>query len=184
MAVVVQLNSCSSTDSHSSERFDGVVHPGIHLTSSAFTEGNYLPEKHSRSGGNLSPPLQWDNVPHNTKSFVIICHDPDAPKKAFTHWLLYNIPPDIRKLPEGVYAARKKPFTGVSGKNSFRNQGYDGPDPPPGKTHRYYFTIYALDTTLDMKPGARKTEILDVMRGHILAEGSLMGRYKKMGSEG
>lgn len=176
---LVQLSACTPTESHPTEAFDGVVHPEIALTSPAFADGSYLPEKYSRSGGNMSPPLQWKRVPLRTKSLVLVCSTPDASKNAFTHWLIYNIPAEVHELPEGAFAPGKKPFMGIPGKNNFRNQGYDGPDPPPDMTYRYYFTLYALDTTLDLQPGARKSEVLDAMRGHILSEGQLMGKYKK-----
>jgi Raf kinase inhibitor-like YbhB/YbcL family protein len=177
--VWVQLNSCTPTNSHQTGAFDGVVHSEIHLISPAFAEGELLPDKYSRSGGNLSPPLKWTNVPQKTKSFTLLCNNPDTPGDTFVLWIVYNIPAEVRELPEGAFTPGKKPFTGTSGKNNFRHRGYDGPDPPVGKTQRCYFTLYALDTVLDLKPGARKTEVVDAMRGHILAEGKLMGRYKK-----
>lgn len=177
--VLIQLNACTPTVSRPAEVLDGVVHPDIELTSPAFSDGSYLPKKYSRSGGNVSPPLKWNRVPLQTRSFVLVCSTPDGSKSLFTHWLIYNIPAEIRELPKGAFASGKKAFIGIPGKNNFRNQGYDGPDPPSGMTYRYYFTLYALDITLDLQPGARNSEVLDAMRGHVLAEGRLMGRYRK-----
>jgi Raf kinase inhibitor-like YbhB/YbcL family protein len=143
----------------------------IRVTSTAFAEGETIPTKYTCDGENLSPPLAWTELPQGTRSQVIIADDPDAPMGTFVHWVLYNLPADLNSLPEGSQG------TGSEGVNSTRKNGYAGPCPPRGSTHRYYFKLYALDTTLVLNAGATKAEVEKSMQGHILAQGQLMGRY-------
>jgi Raf kinase inhibitor-like YbhB/YbcL family protein len=149
----------------------------IRLTSTAFTEGGTIPRKHTCDGSDVSPPLAWDNVPGGTKSFALICDDPDAPMGTWVHWVLFNLPADTRSLPEAVPPDKELPNGARQGTNDFRKIGYGGPCPPPGKPHRYFFKLYALDTVLDLPAGSTKPQVVKAMEGHVLAEGQLMGKY-------
>jgi hypothetical protein len=151
----------------------------MQITSSAFTEGQPIPKKNTCEGADVSPPLAWTNVPEGAKSLALICDDPDAPMGTWVHWVLYNLPPDTRTLGENV---PKKPALdngAMQGTSDFRRPGYGGPCPPPGKPHRYFFKLYALDTVLALKDGAAKKDVEKAMQGHVLAEGQLMGTYKR-----
>jgi len=153
----------------------------IQITSSAFTQGQPIPKKHTGEGVDVSPPLAWSNVPANTKELALICDDPDAPgSEPWVHWVIYKIPADAKGLPERVArdAKLKEPAGAVQGKNSWPSTGYRGPKPPPGKVHRYYFKLYALDAPLQAEPGLEKEGLLERIKGHVLAEGELMGTYK------
>src|SRR6266487_6195886 len=143
------------------------------ITSSAFQEGGDIPSKFSREGGNVNPPLRIEGTPQNAKSLVLIVDDPDAPVGLFTHWLVWNIDPKTTEIAENSV-----PKDGVQGTNDFPGQRYDGPQPPSG-THRYYFKIFALDRTLDLKPGAKRKEVDAAMKGHVISQGQLMGRYTR-----
>jgi Raf kinase inhibitor-like YbhB/YbcL family protein len=150
----------------------------ITITSSAFKEGQMIPAKYTCDGDNISPPLNWQQVPKGVKSFALICDDPDAPIGIWIHWVLWNIPAEANGLPEAVPATTKLPDGSKQGITDFRRPGYGGPCPPSG-THRYFFKIYALDTMLDLPDTSTKQNLLEAMKGHILAEGSLMGKYKR-----
>ena len=141
------------------------------ITSSAFQEGGDIPSKFSRDGGNANPPLRIEGTPENAKSLVLIVDDPDAPVGLFTHWLVWNIDPKTTEIPE-----KSLPKGAVQGTNDYPNLGYGGPQPPSG-THRYYFKIFALDQTLDLRSGAKRQELDKAMNGHIIAQGQSMGRY-------
>lgn len=155
------------------------IHPGLRaamtlqISSSAFSEGQSIPEKYTCDGQNVSPPLKWTGAPANTRSLAIIMEDPDAPSGTFTHWVLYDLLADVRELKEGSSGGGKE------GLNSFGKAGYGGPCPPPGAAHRYYFHVYALPTASLGKPGLSKAEVMSAIQGHVLAEGQLMGRYKR-----
>ena len=151
----------------------------IKLTSSAFAEGQTIPVKHTGQGQDVSPALKWTGAPVTARSFALICDDPDAPGKVWVHWVLWNIPADASELTEKVAKLEELPNGIRQGNNDFPGIGYNGPMPPPGKPHRYYFKLYALDAKLDLKPGAAKPQLLDAMKGHIVAEGQLMGAYKR-----
>jgi Raf kinase inhibitor-like YbhB/YbcL family protein len=143
------------------------------ITSSAFQEGGTIPEKFSKNGQNVNPELRIEGGPVEAKSLVLIVDDPDAPVGLFTHWLVWNIDPKTTEIAEGSV-----PSGAVQGTNDFPGQRYDGPQPPSG-THRYYFKIFALDTTLELKPGAKRKEVNAAMKGHVIAQGELMGKYSK-----
>ncbi|NMB57719.1 MAG: YbhB/YbcL family Raf kinase inhibitor-like protein [Chloroflexi bacterium] len=149
----------------------------ISISSPAFTEGGTIPKKFTCDAENLSPALTWSGIPQGTKSLVLIVDDPDAPVGVFVHWVLFGMAGNLTGLPEGVAKSDSVSGIGVQGINDFRKTGYDGPCPPKGSNHRYYFKLYALDTTLDLKTGARKVNVEHAMQGHILAQGQLMGRY-------
>ncbi len=152
----------------------------LDLKSDAFVNGQSIPAKYSCVGKNVSPALTWGNPPDGTRSFALIVDDPDAPMGTWVHWVLFNIPAGNRSLPENLPITGKNvdPNAIYFGKNSSGNTRYDGPCPPSG-THRYYFKLYALDTLVNLLPGATKDELLKAMKGHILAQGELMGTFSK-----
>jgi Raf kinase inhibitor-like YbhB/YbcL family protein len=151
----------------------------IQLTSPAFTEGQPIPQKYTCQGQDISPELKWTNVPANTKSFALIADDPDAPAGTWVHWVLYDLPPTTAGLSEGVPKSPELANGAKHGTTNFKRVGYGGPCPPPGKPHRYFFKLYALNTMLGLKPGVMKQDLLKAMEGHILAEGQLMGTYQR-----
>lgn len=150
----------------------------LKVESSAFKEGEMIPAKYTCDGMNVSPQIKWSGAPEGVKSFALISDDPDAPMGVWVHWVVYNIPPAVKELPEHVPASEKLGNGALQGVNDSRKTGYGGPCPPTG-THRYYFKVYALDKMLDLGPGATKKKVLDAMKGHILAEGQVMGKYKR-----
>ncbi len=143
------------------------------ITSSAFQEGGDIPSKFSRDGQDINPALRIEGTPSNAKSLLLIMDDPDAPVGLFTHWLVWNIDPKTTEIVE-----KSVPKGAVQGRNDYPTLGYGGPQPPSG-THRYYFKIFALDQTLDLKAGAKRAEVDAAMRGHVIAQGELMGRYSR-----
>jgi hypothetical protein len=149
------------------------------ITSTAFAEGQPIPAKYSCEGRNISPPLQWTNMPANTKSIALIADDPDAPVGTWVHWVLYDLPANATGLPEDVAKTQFISGNARQGLNSWPHLGYGGPCPPPGKPHRYFFKLYALDAMLGLKPGLTKKDLLKAMEGHVLAEGQLMGTYQR-----
>jgi len=150
----------------------------ITITSTAFTEGSMIPRQYTCDGEDISPPLAWSGVPDGTKSLALICDDPDAPMGTWVHWVLFNIPAHIMELPTKIPPEKIIQNGAKHGINDFRKFGYGGPC-PPGGTHRYYFKLYALDTEINLEAGITKAQLLKTMEGHILAEGQLMGRYKR-----
>lgn len=150
----------------------------IKLTSIAFKNGGMIPAKYTCDGNNGSPPLSWTSVPNGTKSIAIICDDPDAPMGTWVHWVIYDLPVSIKELPENISSQEKLKNGAKHGINDFRKFGYGAPC-PPGGTHRYYFKIYALDNETGLKPGATKEQLLKTMKGHVLAEGQLIGKYTR-----
>jgi len=153
----------------------------LKLTSGAFNQGGSIPDQFSKKDGNASPPLEWHGLPPGTKSLALIVDDPDAPSGTFVHWLLYDIPISLSELKEGVLAQSHLPGGLRQGRNGFGEIGYGGPQPPSG-THRYFFRLYALDTELDLAPGATREQLEQSMRGHILEQTELMGRFESRSS--
>lgn len=153
------------------------------LSSDAFSEGSEIPREFTGEGADQSPPLSWSSAPVGTKEFALICEDPDATEKnPWVHWILYHVPFSTTKIPEGFPPVPKVevPVRGTQGLNSFGNIGYEGPMPPLGHgEHHYYFRLYALDREIQLAPGATKQQLLHEMRGHILSEATLMGRYQR-----
>lgn len=147
------------------------------ITSDAFDHEAAIPVKYTCDGDDISPALAWTDPPDGTQTFALIMDDPDAPGGTWVHWVVYNLPADTRGLPEAVASDADLPG-GVQGKNSWPRDAYGGPCPPSG-THRYFFTLYAVDTQLALEPGATKAEVLMVVEGHILAETSVMGTYQR-----
>ena len=154
--------------------------PPIELTSTAFASGEPIPEKYTCDGEDVSPPLAWGDPPEDTRSFALIVDNPDARSvvgQVWVHWILYNLPAETRGLPEAVPPDAELSDGGRHGQNSEEWLSYVGPCPP--FTQRYFFRLYALDTVLDLDAGVSKEELLQAMEGHILAQGELVGRYKR-----
>ena len=150
----------------------------LELTSTAFAQGDGVPAKYSCDGEDISPPLSWSDPPDGTKGFALICDDPDAPVGIWVHWVLSDIPVEARSLPEAVAADAQLPDGSRNGKNGWDKLGYGGPCPPSG-THRYFFKLYALDTTLGLPASAGRAEVEAAMEGHVLAQAELMGTYTR-----
>lgn len=151
----------------------------IQITSTAFTEGSLIPKIYTCEGKDISPPLTWSNLPDGTKSIALINDDPDAPMGTWVHWVVYNIPATEKGLKEAVPSEKVLSNGTKQGTTDFRRIGYGGPCPPSG-THRYFFKIYALDKLLELEPGATKGQLLTAMEGHILGNGQLVGKYKRV----
>jgi Raf kinase inhibitor-like YbhB/YbcL family protein len=149
----------------------------LELTSTAFQEGGAIPKEYTADGRNAPPSLRWTDPPAGTQSFALICEDPDAPRGVFTHWVLFNLPAEVRELNEQASQEAVLPNGATQGRNGFGKVGYGGPSPPPGKPHHYFFKLYALDRLLDLRPGAGKEDLLAAMKGHVLAEAQWMGTY-------
>jgi Raf kinase inhibitor-like YbhB/YbcL family protein len=150
----------------------------IQLMSTAFSDGKMIPKQFTCDGEDVSPPLSWNGLPTGTGSLALICDDPDAPVGTWDHWVLFNIPAAATGLPEDVPAKASLEDGSVHGNNSWGRPGYGGPC-PPGGTHRYFFKLYALDIELNLKTGATKSQLVKAMEGHILAQGQLMGKYRR-----
>ena len=144
------------------------------LTSAAFEANGTIPREYTCDGADLSPPLRWAEPPAGTKSFALICDDPDAPRGTWVHWVLFNLPASTTSLSTGLV-----PSGARQGTTDFGRPGYGGPCPPRGPAHRYVFTLYALDLELDLPAGAAKAALLRAMDGHILAQTELIGRYQR-----
>lgn len=158
------------------------------LTSTRFHHGHSIPKKYSGEGADISPPLEWSEAPEGTRSFALICEDPDAPihrperDRPFVHWLIYGISPATSALPEGLAPTESitTPIIAEQGRNSFETTGYRGPMPPTDHgPHRYVFTLYALDADLGLRGGATKTELLAAMKSHVIATAGLKGIYER-----
>jgi len=149
----------------------------IDVTSTAFKEGQPIPAQYTADGKDVSPPLSWGGVPAGARGLALVCEDPDAPRGTWTHWVLFNLPADAGGLPEGVPPEAKLPGGATQGTNDFHKVGYGGPSPPPGKPHRYFFKLYALDTTLSLPSGTTRQQLQSAAQGHVLGEGQLMGTY-------
>jgi Raf kinase inhibitor-like YbhB/YbcL family protein len=149
----------------------------LELTSTAFENGQQIPIRYTGDGEDVSPPLAWSGAPQGTQSFAIICDDPDAPQGTWTHWVAFNLSPSLHMLPEGVPTHVTLPDGASQGTNDFGRSGYGGPAPPPGKPHRYFFRLYAVDEILPIRAGASKSQLLSALKGHTLAEAKLMGMY-------
>jgi hypothetical protein len=154
----------------------------LDIKSTAFGEGNSIPKQYTCDGADISPQLSWLQPPEGTGSMVLICDDPDAPMGTWVHWVLYGLSPDTLEISENIPDDKEVLGGAKHGVNDFHKYGYGGPC-PPGGTHRYFFKLYAVDTeVVDLDPGATKDEVLVAIKGHVLAEGQLMGRYSRQGS--
>lgn len=153
--------------------FSAPAQASFTLSSTAFDNNAPLPLKYSGKGQDLSPPLAWQNPPVGTKSYALICDDPDAPSGTWTHWVLYNIPLNVKNITEGEI-----PQGAIFGKNSWGKTSYNGPNPPSG-THHYHFTLYALDAPLSLPSGLTSDQLKQAMEGHILDKATLVGTFTK-----
>ena len=151
----------------------------MRLTSAAFEHGARIPPVFTCEGDNSSPPLAWSGAPVEARSYALVCDDPDAPRRTFVHWVLYNISGDAVELQASVPALPELPSGARHGRNSAGKTAYTGPCPPPGNPHRYFFRLYALDISLNLSPGASKEQLEQAMGQHILAQGTLMGMYQR-----
>ena len=148
------------------------------ITTTAFRDGSSIPKRFTCDGSDVSPALSWGDPPAGTRSLAIIADDPDAPAGTWVHWVLYDLPADTRKLPEGVAKDRELPNGALQGRNDFGKIGYNGPCPPRGSEHRYFFKLYALDSRTGLKAGATKSELERTMKGHILSQAQLVGKFQ------
>jgi Raf kinase inhibitor-like YbhB/YbcL family protein len=151
----------------------------ISITSPEFKKGEKIPPRFTGDGDNISPRLEWSNIPENTKSLALIMDDPDAPGGTFVHWVIFNMPADSTGLPEAAACEPQLPDGSLQGRNSAGGTGYYGPYPPAGSRHRYYFSLYALDEKLDLKVRSSKEQLVKAMEGHILDQGRLFGIYQR-----
>lgn len=147
------------------------------ISSPSFQNGKDIPKKFTCDGDDVSPALSWTDPPQGSKSLALIADDPDAPRGTWTHWVLFDLPPATSALPEGVPKVGELPGGGRQGVNDFHKLGYGGPCPPPGKPHRYFFKLYALDNKLNLKAGASKQEVEQSMQSHVLGKAEVMGKY-------
>lgn len=148
------------------------------ILSPAFGAGEVIPAEFTCDGLNVSPPLVFKNIPAEAKSLAVIVDDPDAPAGTWVHWIAFNIPPGTNEMARNI-PPRKELSNGMrQGMNDFRRIGYGGPC-PPGGTHRYFFKLYALDVLLNLAPGATKAQLLEAMKGHILAQAELVAKYRR-----
>jgi Raf kinase inhibitor-like YbhB/YbcL family protein len=177
IVMLMFINGCKR-DMESESARQGGPEMAITVTSSAFEEGGMIPARYTADGQDISPPLKWEGLPEGTKSIVLISDDPDAPMKTWVHWVMWNIPPEVKELPENIPPDAELSDGSKQGITDFNRHGYGGPAPPSG-THRYYVKVYALDTKLELPETSRKRDLLKAMEGHILAEGQLMGKYKR-----
>ena len=149
----------------------------LSIRSAAFESGSRIPQEFTCDGRDVSPPLRWTGAPQGTGSFALICDDPDAPMGTWVHWVIYNIPADTDRLPEALPVSESLEGGAVQGSNDFGKIGYGGPCPPRGKSHRYFFRLYALDSQLSAAAGLTKKALLDRMQGHILENAEFHGLY-------
>ncbi|HEY7220969.1 MAG TPA: YbhB/YbcL family Raf kinase inhibitor-like protein [Candidatus Binatia bacterium] len=149
------------------------------LTTTAFQAGQEIPRKYTCDGEDVSPPLRWRNAPPGATAFALIVDDPDAPGGTWVHWVIYDLPASATGLPETAPNTETLESGAKQGLNDFRKVGYGGPCPPPGPAHRYFFRLYALDAPTGLKPRAMKQRLLDAVKGHVLGEAELIGRYKR-----
>lgn len=149
------------------------------IKSTDFQNENEIPKEFTCQGNDISPELKWQGIPQNTKSFALICDDPDAPTRTWTHWVIYNIPAQITSLSKNFTKEEKLADGTCQGINDFKKIGYNGPCPPAGKPHRYYFKLYALNKKLNLEPGLTKKQLLQEMEGSIIEQTQIMGIYKR-----
>jgi len=152
----------------------------LELTSTAIVEGEMISSQYTCDGDDVSPPLTWVGVPDQTERLALVLEDIDSVKGVWSHWVVYDMPPEGKELSEGVSPTFPRPGGGLEGRNDFGNIGYGGPCPSDGKTHRYVVRLYALDRRLGLTPGATREEVLERIEGHIIEEAELMGRYRRL----
>ena len=151
----------------------------LNLKSLAFVNDGYIPDRYTCDSLNISPELEFSNVPEKTKSLVLICEDPDASTGGWVHWIVFNISPMTTNFDEDIKKDAVLPDGALQGVNDFGETGYGGACPPAGKPHRYIFKLYALDTMLQLEKTARKKDVKTAMIGHIIQETKLSGLYQR-----
>ncbi|UCG54479.1 MAG: YbhB/YbcL family Raf kinase inhibitor-like protein [Dehalococcoidia bacterium] len=151
----------------------------LSISSPAFGDGETIPTKYTCEGQDISPQLDWSGIPKGAESLALIADDPDAPGGIFTHWIIFNIPPESSGLSEASPSTPRLPNGSIQGVNDFGRAGYGGPCPPPGKPHRYRFILYALDKKLDLTTGSTKYQVLNAMKNQIVAQRQLTGIYQR-----
>lgn len=156
-----------------------MIRATFRLESPAFKNGAMIPRKYTCDGEDISPPLKWADAPIGTMSFALVCDDPDAPIKTWTHWVVYAIPAERTELKEGVSTHEVIEGGIRQGVNSWRKSGYGGPCPPGKEPHRYFFKLYALDFVPELRAGNKKEALWTAMEGHVLAETQLIGLYAR-----
>jgi Raf kinase inhibitor-like YbhB/YbcL family protein len=149
------------------------------ISSPEFKNNEFIPAKFTGDGRGISPAIEWTDLPENTKSLALIMDDPDAPSGLFTHWIIFNISPDRKGLPEAVPNKPRLDDGSLQGENTAGSIGYYGPYPPPGPPHRYQFHLYALDRMINAKPGASRKQVLEAMQGHVIESTCLTGIYQR-----
>jgi hypothetical protein len=149
------------------------------ISSASFPNGGDIPKKYTCDGADISPELSWSEPPQGTKSFTIIAEDPDAPAGTWTHWVLFDVAEATTSLAENVNKIDELPGGERQGRNDFRKIGYNGPCPPPGKPHRYFYRIFALSEKLNLEPGTGKPEVEKAMEGRVLGQAEWMGKYQR-----
>ena len=155
----------------------GAESMSMQLSTTSFSPGGTIPNKYTCDGLDLSPALSWSGAPQATKAFALIADDPDAPAGTWTHWLIWNIPASTHELQEGLPKTAQLADGSRQGRNDFRKVGYNGPCPPPGRPHRYYFKLFALGAPLEVKPGEARDEVESAIKQHTLERAEVMGRY-------
>jgi Raf kinase inhibitor-like YbhB/YbcL family protein len=170
------LYSCNTKEESDSSNKKVIT---MKLTSTAFQDGAFIPDTFTCKGANISPPLLWSGMPAGTKSFAVTCEDPDALVGVWIHWVMYNIPPDKTGLDQQVVPKQTLPDGSVQGTNDFGDIGYSGPCPPKDTPHRYYFKVYALDTTFNLTGKVTKQVLDEKMTDHIIGQGQLIGKYER-----
>lgn len=153
--------------------------PALEVRSDSFANGTAIPARYTCDGADVSPPLSWSGVPDGAESLALFVDDPDAPGGTFTHWIVYNISATEGSLDEGLPRGQNLPGGLHQGNNSFGTVGYDGPCPPPGPAHRYVFRLYALNRSPDFSGVVDRSALEAEMKGHIVAEGVLVGTYRR-----
>lgn len=176
LSIALGALSGSPTSAASSSR-NGENNVALTLSSKSFANGGEISKRFTCDAEDVSPELSWNEAPAGTKSFALLADDPDAPVGNWNHWVLWNLPPESRSLPEGVSKVPQLPDGSQQGLNDFPKVGYNGPCPPPGKPHRYYFKLFALDAKLSLKEKSGKRELEAAMKGHTLAQAEWMGHY-------
>jgi hypothetical protein len=176
---VFTLAACLAPDVGCTSPSLGGAAMSLELRSPDFTSGGNIPRQFTCEGEDISPSLAWDAPPASTQSFSLIADDPDAPVGTWVHWVIFNLPANLRNLPQNFPKSEQFADGSIQGRNDFGKIGYGGPCPPPGKPHRYFFKLYALDAKLNLKAGTVKKDLERAMQGHILAQGEYMGRYSR-----
>lgn len=157
----------------------GEIPMSFPLSSTSFDMGSTISQKYTCDGANRSPSFTWKDLPQGTRSLALIADDPDAPGGTFTHWVLYNIPPSLSIIAEAQPQTPILPNIGTQGTNDFRHSGYDGPCPPPGPAHRYYFRLYALDIAPTLPENLKAADLRKAIQGHVLGDAQWVGRYSR-----